>query len=85
MSFRSASLLVCALACTVAAPFALAAVPPQKPPVVHVDPEAEKLPADRVKATVENYKRWLDAVEARDAAPEPGPAVIVPGLPARAK
>jgi len=77
MSFRSASLLVCALACTVAAPFAHAAVPPQKPPVVHVDPEAEKLPADRVKDTVENYKRWLDAVEARDAAPALVTAIIV--------
>jgi beta-lactamase class C len=77
MSFRSASLLVCALACTVAAPFAFAATPPQKPPVVHVDPEAVKLPADRVKDTVENYKRWLDAVEARDAAPALVTAIIV--------
>lgn len=56
MSFRSASLLACALASSLAAPFALAS-PPQKPPVVHVDPASEKLPPERVKATVEAYKR----------------------------
>ncbi|SEP05300.1 beta-lactamase class C [Luteibacter sp. UNC138MFCol5.1] len=76
MSFRFTSLLACAFACTVAAPFALAAQP-QKPPVVHVDPEAAKLPPERVKETVENYKRWLDAAEARDAAPAIVTAVIV--------
>lgn len=76
MSFRSASLLACALACAVAAPSALAA-PPPKPPVVHADPESVKLPPERVKETVENYKRWLDAVEARDAAPAIVTAVIV--------
>jgi beta-lactamase class C len=80
MSFRSASLLACTLACAVAAPFALAAAPqnnPQKPPVVHVDPTAAKLPAERVKDTVENYKRWLDAIEARDAAPAVVTAIVV--------
>lgn len=76
MSFRSASLLACALACAVAAPLAVAA-PPSKPPVVHVDPTAAKLPADRVKDTIENYKRWLDAAEARDAAPAIVTAIIV--------
>ncbi|MDR6936831.1 serine hydrolase domain-containing protein [Luteibacter sp. 3190] len=76
MSFRFTSLLACAFACTVAAPFALAAQP-QKPPVVHVDPEAAKLPPERVKETVENYKRWLDAAEARNAAPAIVTAVIV--------
>ncbi len=76
MSFRSASLLACALACAIAAPSALAANP-QKPPVVHVDPESAKLPPERVKATVEAYKQWLDAAEARDAAPAIVTAVIV--------
>jgi beta-lactamase class C len=76
MSFRSASLLACTLACAVAAPFAFAATP-QKPPVVHVDPASEKLPAERVKQTIENYKRWLDAVEARDAAPAVVTAIVV--------
>jgi beta-lactamase class C len=76
MSFRSASLLACALACAIAAPPALAANP-QKPPVVHVDPESAKLPPERVKATVEAYKQWLDAAEARDAAPAIVTAVIV--------
>jgi beta-lactamase class C len=78
MSFRSASLLACAIACAVAAPFAMAAPPPpQKPPVVHVDPESAKLPPERIKQTVEDYKRWLDAAEARDAAPALVTAVIV--------
>jgi beta-lactamase class C len=76
MSFRSASLLACTLACAVAAPFAFAATP-QKPPVVHVDPTSAKLPPERVKETVENYKRWLDALEARDAAPAVVTAIIV--------
>jgi len=77
MSFRSASLLACALACASAVPLALAAPPPQKPPVVHVDPASEKLPAERVKDTIENYKRWMDAAEARDAAPAIVTAIIV--------
>jgi beta-lactamase class C len=78
MSFRSASLLACAFACAVAAPFAMAAPPPpQKPPVVHADPESVKLPPERIKQTVEDYKRWLDAAEARDAAPALVTAVIV--------
>ena len=76
MSFRSASLLVCALACAASTSFALAATP-QKPPVVHVDPAAAKLPPERVKETVENYKRWLDALEARDVAPAIVTAVVV--------
>ncbi|WP_448096609.1 serine hydrolase domain-containing protein [Luteibacter yeojuensis] len=76
MSFRSASLLACAFACAVATPLALAA-PPPKPPVVHVDPEAARLPPERIKATVESYKQWLDAAEARDAAPAIVTAVIV--------
>jgi len=78
MSFRSASLLACAFACAVAAPFAMAAPPPpQKPPVVHADPESVKLPPERIKQTFEDYKRWLDAAEARDAAPALVTAVIV--------
>jgi beta-lactamase class C len=77
MSFRSASLLACALACASAVPLALAAPPPQKPPVVHVDPASEKLPAERVRETIENYKRWMDVAEARDAAPAIVTAIIV--------
>jgi beta-lactamase class C len=76
MSFRSASFLACALACAVAAPAALAG-PPQKPPVVHVDPASEKLPAERIRQTVDSYKAWMDAAEARDAAPAIVTAVIV--------
>ncbi|QDE38513.1 beta-lactamase family protein [Luteibacter pinisoli] len=76
MPFRLTSLLACALAAALSAPLAYAA-PPPKPPVVHVDPEAAKLPAERVKQTVEDYKRWLDAAEARDAAPAIVTAIIV--------
>ncbi|MDF3982417.1 serine hydrolase [Luteibacter sp. PPL554] len=76
MSLRSVSLLACALTCALSAPVALAATP-QKPPVVHVDPTAEKLPADRVKQTIENYKHWLDEAEARDAAPALVTAIVV--------
>jgi beta-lactamase class C len=76
MPFRPTSLLACALAAALSAPLAYAA-PPPKPPVVHVDPEAAKIPAERVKQTVEDYKRWLDAAEARDAAPAIVTAIIV--------
>lgn len=76
MPLRSVSLLACALAVALAAPAALAAVP-QKPPVVHVDPQAQKLPAERVKETIDNYKRWLDEAEARDAAPALVTAIVV--------
>ncbi|KAG9577343.1 hypothetical protein KCV01_g17056, partial [Aureobasidium melanogenum] len=78
MSFRSVSLLACALACALAAPFALAAPPPPaSPPVVHNDPQYVKLPPERVKETIENYKRWLDEAESRDAAPALVTAIIV--------
>lgn len=78
MSLRSVSLLACAIACAIAAPSVLAAPPPpSKPPVVHVDPTAEKIPADRVKQTIENYKQWLDAAEQRDAAPALVTAIVV--------
>ncbi|UPG86554.1 beta-lactamase family protein [Luteibacter aegosomatis] len=76
MPLRSVSLIASALAFALAAPSALAAVP-QKPPVVHVDPQAQKLPAERVKETIENYKRWLDEAEARDAAPALVTAIVV--------
>ncbi|HEV7778517.1 MAG TPA: serine hydrolase domain-containing protein [Luteibacter sp.] len=50
---------------------------PAKPPVVHADPTAEHLPADRVRAMTEAYKQWLDEVEKRDAVPALVTAVVV--------
>jgi beta-lactamase class C len=76
MPFRPTSLLACALAAALATPLAFAA-PPPKPPVVHVDPAAEKIPAERVKKTIDDYKAWLDSAEARDAAPAIVTAIIV--------
>ncbi|MBB3225834.1 beta-lactamase class C [Luteibacter sp. Sphag1AF] len=78
MSFRFTSLLAIAFPCALAAsPAPPVAPPPAKPPVVHADPQAQHLPPERVRATIENYKRWLDEVEARDGAPALVTAVIV--------
>ncbi|GAA0906333.1 beta-lactamase family protein [Luteibacter anthropi] len=76
-SFRSVSLLACALTATLATSFAFAAPPPPKPAVVSNDPQYVKLPPERVKETIENYKRWLDEAEARDAAPALVTAIVV--------
>jgi beta-lactamase class C len=51
--------------------------PPAKPPVVHVDPAAAHLPPERVRATIDSYRQWLDKVEQRDAVPGLVTAVVV--------
>ncbi|TCV95727.1 beta-lactamase class C [Luteibacter rhizovicinus] len=79
MSFRFALLLATALPCALVATKVAAAPPPPptKLPVVHVDPEAQHLPPERVRATIESYKKWLDEVEARDGAPAVVTALVV--------
>jgi beta-lactamase class C len=77
MSFRFVFLLAAALPGAAFASPATTTVPPPKPTVVHVDPEAAHIPADRVRATTDSYLEWLNRVEQRNAVAGMATAVVI--------